>query len=205
MFAQLLTPDYLVFAVAFLVMIGIGLVEAVGLGLGHLDLDSDLDAPEGWPLLDWLGLKHGLPVLIWLTSLLACFTFAGLAVQQIAAAALGAPLFWPIAAALALVIALVANVFCASLLAGIFPDVESTVIRAESLLRRRGTVLEGTARRGAPARAKVIDHHGQAHYVMVEPHDDGDAIAQGQSVLLVRKDGPVFMVLSDVDTPFTSL
>ena len=101
MFAQLLTADYLVFAVAFLVMIGIGLVEAVGLGLGHLDLDSDLDAPEGWPLLDWLVLKHGLPVLIWLTSLLACFTFAGLAVQQIAAAALSAPLLWPIAAALA--------------------------------------------------------------------------------------------------------
>jgi hypothetical protein len=60
-------------------------------------------------------------------------------------------------------------------------------------------VLEGTARRGYPARAKVIDQHGQAHYVMVEPHDDGDTVAQGETGLLVRQDGPLFFVLPETN------
>lgn len=38
MFAQLLTPSYLPFAIAFVVMIGIGLIEVIGLGLGHFEI-----------------------------------------------------------------------------------------------------------------------------------------------------------------------
>ena len=34
MLAPFLTPPYLPFAIAFVVMIGIGLIEAIGLGLG---------------------------------------------------------------------------------------------------------------------------------------------------------------------------
>ena len=83
MFELLLSPDYAPFAVAFVVMIGIGLIEAVGLGLGHLDIDADIDAhgDAGADLLGWLGLGRGLPILVWLTSLLGCFTVAGFAVQ----------------------------------------------------------------------------------------------------------------------------
>jgi Protein of unknown function (DUF1449) len=58
-------------------------------------------------------------------------------------------------------------------------------------------VLEGTARRGQPARAKVVDQFGQAHYVMVEPHDDDGVIAQGDTGLLVRREGSLFFVLPD--------
>jgi hypothetical protein len=97
MFAQLLTPPYLPFAVSFVVMIGIGLIEAIGLGLGHLELDTDLDAGGHEGLLDWLGLGNELPILIWLTSLLGCFTLAGLAIQQGATAFAGAPLPWGLA------------------------------------------------------------------------------------------------------------
>ena len=63
---------------------------------------------------------------------------------------------------------------------------------------RRGTILEGTARRGQPARAKVVDQHGQAHYVMVEPHNDSDVVAPGETALLVRRAGPTFFVVPDV-------
>ena len=205
MIEQLLGPDYIVFAVAFAVMLGIGLIEAIGLGVGAFDLDGDVSGFESWPFLEWLGLRSGLPILIWLTSLLACFSFAGLAVQQVAEALSGAPLYWPLAVGIALPIALVGNAFGSGLLAAIMPEYESTVIDSEALLRRRGTVLEGTARRGSPARAKVIDHHGQAHYVMVEPHNDADVIAQGQSALLVRKDGPLFFVLPDASTALSPL
>lgn len=204
MLAQLLTPGYVVFAAAFVLMIGIGIVEAVGLGLGHLDFDADIDGPGATPL-DWLGLRSGLPILVWVTAFLACFTFMGLAVQQCAQALLGTPLHWGLASGAALILGLIANVFFSGVVAGIMPEYETTVVDRSELLRRRATVLEGTARRGAPARAKVIDHHGQAHYVMVEPHDDNGAVPAGETGLLVRKDGPLFFILSETGPTLTSI
>jgi hypothetical protein len=199
-----LTADYAPFAIAFVVMLGIGVIEGVGLGLGHLGIDADMDAhgaDVGPGLLDWLGLGRGLPILIWLTGLLCCFTVAGFAIQQVATLAIGHPLHWGAASAAALAIGLVANAFFAAGLARIIPSYESTIISAEDLLRHRGTVLEGTASRGHPARAKVVDGFGQAHYVMIEPHHETDVIAQGETALLVRKEGPVFFALPDVGTP----
>ena len=198
MFSLLLTTAYLPFAIAFVVMVGIGLIEAIGLGLGHLDLDGDLGVDAQHGLLDWLGLGGELPILIWLTSLLGCFTLAGIGLQQGAAALTGAPLAWPLAAAGALLLGGFANVFAARGLARVMPGFETTVISTDDLLRRRGTVLEGTARRGHPARAKIVDAHGQAHFVMVEPHDEGDAIPAGATALIVRRDGALFFALPDV-------
>lgn len=205
MLSLLLTPEYAPFAIAFVLMLGIGLIEAIGLGLGHLDLDTDLDThggDAGPALLGWLGLGRGLPILVWLTSLLGCFTLSGFAVQQIVTAVTGAPLHAALASVIALAIGGFANVFVAYGLARVFPAYESSVIQAEDLLMQRGTVLEGAASRGHPARAKVVDQHGQAHYVMIEPHHEGDVVAQGETALLVRKDGPVFFVLPDASTPF---
>lgn len=186
-------------------MLGIGLIEAVGLGIGSLNADAHLDSDGGWPTLEWLGLKSGLPLLVWLTSFLASFTLVGLAVQQSAELLIGEPLHWAIASATALPIGLSINAFISGIIARIIPGYESTVIESAALLQRRATVLEGTARRGSPARAKVIDQHGQAHYVMVEPHNDADSVAQGEIALLVRKEGPVFFVLPDASTPFQTI
>lgn len=199
MLEQLLTPGYLAFSASFVLMIGIGLVEAVGLGIGALDLDVDMPEPDGWAVLDWLGLRSGLPILIWLTSLLACFTFVGVVLQQSVEALFGAPLPIVVAVGFALVLGLIANAFCAGVVARFMPEYQTTVVDREALLRRRATVLEGTARRGSPARAKVTDQHGQAHYVMVEPHEDGDAVAQGEIGLLVRQDGPLFFILPETN------
>ncbi|MET0240354.1 MAG: OB-fold-containig protein [Sphingobium sp.] len=203
MLALFLSPDYSVFTVAFVIMLGIGLIEAIGLGLGQFDLGLDANADaDGIGVLDWLGLKSGLPILIWLTSLLGCFTVVGVAVQQGATVMLGAPLHWMAAGGIALVIGGLINRFASAGLARIMPEYESTVIEVEDLIMRRGTVLEGTARRGHPARARVVDQHGQAHYVMVEPHDDTGAIAQGETALLVRRHGTLFFAQPDAGTPF---
>ena len=195
MFAPFLTTPYLPFALAFVVMVGIGLIEAIGLGLGHLDLDGHADVEGG--MLDWLGLGGELPILIWLTSLLGCFTLVGVALQQSATAIAGAPLAWPLASAAALVAGGMLNTAAARGLARAMPGYESSVISTDDLLRRRGTILEGTARRGQPARAKVVDAHGQAHVIMVEPHDAGDALPSGATALLVRREGALFFALPD--------
>ena len=204
MFAQFLTPPYLPFAIAFVVMIGIGLIEAVGLGLGHLDLDLDADGGHDVTggLLDWLGLGGELPILVWLTSLLACFTLAGTAIQQSATALTGAPLWWGLASGGALVAGALLNTLAANGLARVMPGYETSAISTDDLLRYRGTILEGTARRGAPARAKVVDEHGQAHFIMVEPHDDADLIRSGETALLLRREGSLFFALPDTDTHF---
>ncbi len=203
MIEQLLSPEYMPFAISFVVMLGIGLIEAIGLGLGHLDLHSGInadgtDAP-GVTLLDWLGLGD-IPILIWLTSLLACFTVLGIAIQQIAAASFGSPIPAGFAAGGAFLGGLILNTFVANGLARVLPGLETTAISSDELVRLRGTVLEGAARRGQPARAKVVDHYGQAHYVMVEPHEDGDVIGQGETALLVRREGSLFFALPDAST-----
>ncbi|MFA5963721.1 MAG: OB-fold-containig protein [Sphingomonas sp.] len=204
MFAQFLTTPYLPFAIAFVVMIGIGLIEAIGLGLGHLDLDADgVDVHDG--VLDWLGLGGELPILIWLTSLLGCFTLAGVAVQQGATALVGAPFAWGWASGGAFVVGALLNTFAARGLVRIMPGFETTVITTDDLLRLRGTILEGTARRGAPARAKVVDQHGQAHFIMVEPHDEVDAIASGETALIVRREGKLFFALPERNTLLRSI
>ncbi|MBN9144462.1 MULTISPECIES: OB-fold-containig protein [unclassified Novosphingobium] len=200
MLAPFLTPPYLPFAIAFLVMIGIGLIEAIGLGFGSLDLHGDV-APSGSAgLLDWLGLGRDIPILIWLTSLLACFTLTGVALQNIAVAVVGGPLAWWLACGIALLLGGLLNTLAANGLMRIMPSFETTAISTDDLLARRGVILEGTARRGAPARAKVVDHYGQAHFIMVEPHNDKDEITSGQSALIVRREGPIFFVLPDENT-----
>ncbi len=200
MFAIFLTPAYAPFAIAFVVMIGIGVIEAVGLGLGQLDLDADLNAEaESGGLLDWLGIGRDLPILIWLTSLLGCFTLAGIAIQQVATALTGDTLYWGLAAGGALIAGIPLNTLAANGLARIMPGFETSVISTDDFLRRRGTILEGTARRGSPARAKIVDQHGQAHFIMVEPHDDADAIAAGDTALIVRRDGKLFYALPEAN------
>jgi len=52
MFAPFLTPPYLPFTIAFVVMIGIGLIEAIGLGLGSLDLDGEIGGAGDGGVLD---------------------------------------------------------------------------------------------------------------------------------------------------------
>lgn len=205
MFSLLLTQAYLPFAIALVVMIGIGLIEAIGLGFGQLDLDGDVgvEAEGGW--LDWLGLGGELPILIWLTSLLGCFTLAGIALQQATTALHGEPIHWALASCGAFVAGTLLNTLAANGLARVMPRFETTAISSDDLLRHRGSILEGTARRGSPARAKVIDQHGQAHYIMVEPHHETDSIASGETALLVRREGNLFFVLPDRETLLQSI
>lgn len=205
MLEQLLAPPYLPFVFSFVLMIGIGLIEAAGLGAGQLDLDGDVGADGGSTLLDWLGLGEDIPILIWLTSLLACFTLAGVAIQQLTTAVLGFPLNWLIAALIAAVVGVALNTVAANGLMRIMPGFESTAVRSDDLVRLRGTVLEGSARRGVPARLKVLDQHGQAHVIMVEPHHDSDVIAAGESALIIRQEGQLFFVLPDENTLLRSL
>jgi hypothetical protein len=193
MIETLTAPGNLPFAVALIVMLLIGLVEALGLGASAVHLDMDADADVGGDLLGWLGVGR-VPLLMLLVVFLAAFGLIGLTLQQIFG-----PLDLWIAAPAAAAAALPVTGIGARGLARIMPQDETTAVSLDTLVGKRGTVTIGTARRGSPAQARVKDIHGLAHYVMVEPHDEAHPIAEGETVLLVRRDGNVFTGLGSAD------
>lgn len=198
----LLEPHNLPFAVALFFMVLLAIVQLIGLGDvfgadADVDFDADFDgdaaiqpgAIDG--LFTLLGLGR-VPLTIWLAMFLLMFAGTGVALQSFAADLAGAPLHRWLAALIAGGVALPATGVLARPLGAIIPQDETTAVRTESLLGRRATITDGVARAGSPARARVRDMHGQAHHVMVEPHDEASELPAGEEVLLVRRDGTRF-------------
>ena len=77
-------------------------------------------------------------------------------------------------------------------LGAILPRDRTSAVPLSSLVGRMAQIQIGTARAGSPARARVLDQFGQAHFVMVEPHDPSAELAAEEQVLLVRKEANTF-------------
>lgn len=190
-----LLADYnLPFAVALVLMVLLGLVQAIGLGagLGGADLDADVDGggfADG--LLSFLAIGR-VPFMIWLVIYLLAFAALGVSGQALADGLLGEPLDPWVAAAIVAVVALPVAGGLARPIAAILPGDETSAVGLDSLVGRRAKIVTGRAAAGHPARAQVHDHHGQAHYVMVEPHEAGSEMFEGDEVLLVRREGEAF-------------
>jgi membrane protein implicated in regulation of membrane protease activity len=182
-------PANLPFSVALLVMLMIGVVEALGLGASAVHLDADMDVDGGGDLLGWLGVGR-VPLLMLLVVFLAIFGLAGLAIQQFAG-----PLALWIATPAAAAAALPLTGLGARGLARIMPQDETTAVSLDSLVGKRGTITIGAARRGSPAQARVKDDHGQVHYVMVEPYDDDHSLGEGETVRLAHRQGNIFIAI----------
>ncbi|MEA1618651.1 DUF1449 family protein [Erythrobacter sp. T5W1-R] len=194
---NLLASSNLPFLIALGALALVALFQITGLG-DMLEGAGDFDSPDGLEaggfgeaLTSLLGLGR-VPLLIWLASLLLTFGSIGLIGQSVIAELLGAPLSAGWATLLAGAAALPLNSLAVRPLGAVMPKDETTAITLDELVRREAEIQIGTARAGSPARAKVIDRHGQAHFVMVEPHDATIALQTGDTVLLVRREGPTF-------------
>ncbi|MBO9579728.1 MAG: YqiJ family protein [Sphingobium sp.] len=200
----LFAPENTPFMVALAVLALLALAQVVGLAhLGHADLDHpDLHAETdvGAGLASLLGIGR-LPLLAWLSVLLAVFGLGGLTLQQLADGMTGHMLPALPASGLTLLGALPVTGLLSRPLAHIWPKDETSAIDIEALLARRGRIEIGTASRNNPARAMVKDETGQMHLVMVEPHEDGTMFHQGDEVLLVRREGDRFYAIA-CDPPF---
>lgn len=191
----LLEPHNLPFAVALALMVLLAAVQAFGLGdaLGEADADAGSVEPDGatGALAALLGLGR-VPLMVWLALFLLIFAAVGVSIQQLAAGLLGAPLDRWLAALGAGAAALPATGALVRPLANILPGDESTAVPRDALVGLRAVVQTGTARHGAAARAQVADRYGHLHYVMVEPHDADGALMEGDTVLLLRREGEIF-------------
>jgi len=180
-----------IFLAALLLMLLIGAVEAAGLGagLGHDGLDGN-DAS----LLGWLNIGR-LPLLMVIVVFLFAFGVTGLVLQQLIAGVFRHPAPAWLAGPLAAAIALPFTRVLGRLLARVLPGDETTAVSRETLVGRVAVIVTGAARFGSPAQARVRDAHGQTHYVMVEPDEDGQVFEQGTSVIIVRNAGARFLAI----------
>lgn len=189
MLAFLVQVETAPFTIALLLMFLLGVVEALGLGGSAIDMDVDHVGPAG-EALDWLNIGR-LPFLAVLVVFLAAFGLSGLILQQVALAVGGSLLPWFAAVPAAIAVAAPATRLLSRGLARVLPRDETTAVPIDSLLGRRARIVIGTAQRGNPARARVEDAFGHAHFVMVEPADDA-SFTQDSLLLLTTRQGDLF-------------
>lgn len=183
------------FVIAFLQVIGAGDLFDSG---GDLEIELDADVADGLEasgFMDGVSTLLGLgkvPFLIWLSCLLFVFSVTGVVGQWIIDSTTGSPLGAGLAALIAAAAALPLNGLFVRPIGKLLPKDETTAVGLESLVRRDAVIQTGTSRSGSPARAKVKDAFGQPHFVMVEPHDPTVELGEGETVLLVRREGQLF-------------
>ncbi len=199
----LLEPYNLPFAISLAALFVIAFLQVISAGdlfdgAGDVEIEIDADVADGLEasgFMDGVATLLGLgkvPFLIWLSSLLLVFSVVGVVGQWIVDSATGSPLGAGLAALLAGVAALPLNGLFVRPIGALLPKDETSAVGLESLIRRDAVIQTGTARQASPARAKVKDAYGQPHFVMVEPHDPTTQLGEGETVLLVRREGELF-------------
>ncbi|MEM7689795.1 MAG: OB-fold-containig protein [Pseudomonadota bacterium] len=206
----LLAEYNLPFLIALIALVLISVAQIVGLGDlfdsadadFEIDMDVDPDAigdgaiSSGWieGAFSLLGLGK-VPFLIWLMLLLFVFSIIGVSGQALALSLIGIPFDTLAAAGLAFAAALPINGALTRPLAKLLPQDETSAVGLDTLVRRDAQIQIGTARAGSPARSKVVDVFGHPHFVMVEPHDPTAEMREGDTVLLVRREGETFFAV----------
>jgi hypothetical protein len=183
------------FTLATILLLLVTLIEGAALLAGSTAsswLDSLL--PDPWdgmhgPLDHWLGWLHvgRVPVLVLVVIFLAAFAVTGFALNMVSTKLLGDYLTPWAAVPLAFVSALPVVRILGAGIAKVVPKDETFAVTLDTLVGRVATIVGGTARRGFPAQAKVVNQHGQTLYVMVEPEPNTRDLEAGESVLLVRQ------------------
>jgi len=149
----------------------------------NLDVDNDINTPLFTRFLSWLRVGK-IPVLILFIVFLIIFSILGLSLQLIIKNVLN--IYLP--SLIAVIPVFIVSIFILRLVSGGLSKVVikevSTGVDIDSLIGRMGIITIGTARKGSPAEAKVIDKFGHKHYVMVEPEDDS-VFKQGEKAFLL--------------------
>jgi len=197
------------FSVSITLMLLIGILELISAGVASgildslipdfdadIEVDSDIQIPALSTLLGWL--KGGsIPVLIYLIIFLLVFSLSGFIMQSFIYKAIGHFLpswiaIWP---------ALFITVFVArgicSVAAKIVIKDETTAVDPSSFIGKVAIIVNGTAKKGLPAEAKLKDKYNNRHYIRVEPDSEDEVYSKGTRVLVVeRVKGSLFKVIN---------
>ena len=192
----LTAPETWPFGASLAVLVGLSVIEGAGLLLAHSPsqmLDSLLpDMPDGadGPL-GWLHVGK-VPLLVLLILFLSGFALAGYVLQASIQSFSGVLLPAWLASIPAFLMGISTVKGIGGVLAKIIPQDESSAVSEQTLIGRTGIVIQGNARDGMAAQAKVRDSYGRSHYVMVEPDLIEEIFDEGSDILLVKKVGARF-------------
>jgi hypothetical protein len=195
-------PEVRPFAIAAVMILVIGLTEAitmlVGFSLSEFvgkAVDFDGHSDHGLVnVISWLNVG-GVPLLIFVLLFLGMFSMAGFLIQE-AAWTLGGPLPTIIAAPGAFLAALPLVRRSTGFIAAIIPRDESYAIELADLVGRVGEVVVGPLDHGLPGRVRVKDAHGNLHFVAASAAPQSAPLPQGATVLLVDRDDTHFVAIA---------
>lgn len=206
MFDFLTTTAFFPFTVALLIAVAVLLIETTMFLISGLHLDSllpdwdflhvDADAHHGHVDLhgfgeSWLHLGK-VPFIVVITTLVGGFGATGLFIQGVSTSVLGSP--WNVW--LIMPVAIVGGVLTSRLMGGligrILPKDETTVVSAQQFLGQVATIYQGVATTDLAAEARLIDAHGQVHYIRVVPEQAGEQFTEGTPVLLIARHDNLF-------------
>ena len=219
-----LSPANTPFVISLGVMLAFTLIEivstSVGLGLSEIvdsllpefdaDIDLDIEADADVSgvngpgdslarLLAWFRIGE-VPVVMLLIIFLTSFGLSGLIIQYIMIAVTGTTLPASFAAIPAFLSSIPAIRLLGGLLGKYMPKDETYVVSEKSFIGMVVTITLGQAEKGKPAQAKLRDRHGQTHYLMVEPDNEGECFTTGETALIVSQHGSIFTIIrADTD------
>ena len=163
------------------------------------DLDADADVGGGagsflQMVLGFFGIGR-VPLLVVIVAFLTSFGLAGYATQMVVHGVSG----YYLPALLASIPAFLGGSFVTRYLAiglgRLIPDIETEAVETKTFIGRTAVLIMGEARAGKPAQAKLRDHNGQAHYLLIEPDQADMVFREGDQVLLVSQQGSIFKAI----------
>ncbi len=186
-------------------LLGLGVTEALDELMPDVDADVDADADIdadldlGEPgileqLFGWLNAGR-VPMLVLLIIFLTSFAGTGYVVQAFATGFIGllpSILVGPLAFAAALPTTRGAS----RVLGRVLPKDETYAITPEDLVGEIATVTLGPVERETAGKAKVMDAHGNLHFVRVRSARPDASFDIGAEILLVRREGSVFEAIT---------
>lgn len=181
-------PELFPFSSALVLMIGLGVVSAIG-----IDFEPDLDVggdpspdPAGLGPINWIN-PGKMPMLAALALFLLIYGLMGYAGQQITEKAYGAMLP-SLAAGIIISIPAYLTWNAVSRFVGrILPRDHSEATLLSGLKGRKGEIQTGVATNTRAASAMFKDHYGTRHYLMVHMALPGEQAAAGEAVYLLEQ------------------
>lgn len=174
------------FSIAAAILLGLVLIEVVGLMTGS-SASQAMQDPEFGELADtalgWLNLGR-VPLFMLLMLLLGTFAVSGMVLQALAEPSVGTlpPL---LASMFAGFIAIFATRLTSRAAARILPRDETYVLSDDDLVGRVGVVTVGPLEARFVGKVSVVDRHGNRHFPRARPSGADDVIETGASVLIV--------------------
>ncbi|MEN8197450.1 MAG: OB-fold-containig protein [Pseudomonadota bacterium] len=172
----------------------------VDMDLGaDMDMDADVDVGGGagaflQMVLGFFGIGR-VPLLVVIVAFLTSFGLAGYATQMVVHGVSGYYLPALLASVPAFVVGSFITRYMAIGLGRLVPDIETEAVESKTFIGRTAVLTMGEARTGKPAQAKLRDHNGLTHYLLIEPDQVDMVFREGDQVLLISQQGSIFKAI----------